>query len=55
MQAGIQTCCPVDGNCVAGKGPVLAQLHGTQSHVSGACLTGDREAAPSITVNFLTV
>lgn len=54
MQAGIQTCCPVDGNCVAAKGPVLAQLRRIQSSVSGAGFSGGLEAAPSITVNFLT-
>lgn len=54
MQAGIQTCCPVDGNRVAGKGPVLAQLHRIQSCVSGAGFSGGLEAAPSITANFLT-
>lgn len=55
MQAGIQTCCPMHGNCIAVKGPVLAQLHRIQSCVSGACFSGGLEAAPSITVNFLIV
>lgn len=55
MQAGIQTCCPVHGNCAAAKGTVLAQLRRIQSCVSGACFSGGLEATPSITVNFLTV
>lgn len=50
MQPGIQICCPVHGNCIGAKGPILAQLYRILSCVSGLWFSG---VAPSIMVNFL--
>lgn len=53
MQAGIQICCSVHGNCITAKGPILAQLYRIQSCVSGLWSSGGLGVAPSIMVNLL--
>lgn len=53
MQVGIQICCPVHGNCITAKGPILAQLYRIQSYVSGLRFSRGLGVAPSTMVNFL--
>lgn len=53
VQAGIQICCPMHGNCITAKGPILAQLYRIPSYVSGLGFSGGLGDAPSTMVNFL--